>query len=119
MVALWRRLTIAQQWQQHEQEMDQQAICLISIHSLVVCEEIWISWAILEELQKGQVVYQQAFGDINLDNEDKDHCQEVNLHFFKCWKLCQQCSSRCRDHMHGKKLGRVLWAGMEGGEGPG
>jgi hypothetical protein len=50
---------------------------------------MWISWAILEEPQRGQVVYQQDFGDINLDNEDKDHFQEVNLHFFKCSKLCQ------------------------------
>jgi hypothetical protein len=121
MVVLWRKSTTAQR---EEVEMDPQVISLTYIHLLPICKWIWIPpVAVLKEQQRDQVGYRQGFGAINLDNEDNEgHLQEVNLHFFKCWRRCQQCSSKCRDRRGGtKKLpGKVTHqVGKEGGGGLG
>jgi hypothetical protein len=74
---------------------------------------MWIPWIIHEEEERGQGGFQQDFGAINLDKEDNDHFQEANLHFFKCWRPCRLCSSKCRDHRQAKKVGKVRQVGMQ------
>ncbi len=93
--------------------MGHQPICQTPIRSLVVCKEMWIPWIIHEEEERGQGGFQQDFGAINPDKEDNDHFQEANLHFFKCWRPCQLCSSKCRDHRQAKKVGKVRQVGMQ------